>query len=96
MFDRVSQAAEKLATNVSRREVMGQLGRGALVLAGVLAGICASPRIAQAGKKGHSCCYGAGGCLAPETGCKFVWSSCGECMWKCSGGRLLSSACEII
>jgi len=95
MFDRVSQAAEKLATNVSRREVMGQLGRGALVLAGVLAGICASPRIAQPEKKSRSCCWGGGGCLPPETGCRFLWGSCTECMWKCSGGHQLSSACYI-
>jgi len=36
MFDKVSLAAEKLATNVSRRDFLGRLGRGALATAGVL------------------------------------------------------------
>ncbi len=39
MFDKVSQVAEKLATNVSRRAFLGRLGQGALITAGVLGGM---------------------------------------------------------
>jgi hypothetical protein len=39
MFDKVSQAAETVAINVSRRAFLGRLGQGALVTAGVLGGI---------------------------------------------------------
>ncbi len=39
MFDKVSQAAEKVATNVSRRAFLGRLGQGALATVGVLGGM---------------------------------------------------------
>jgi hypothetical protein len=54
MFDRVSQAAEKLATNVSRRAFMGGLGKGALALAGAMGAMLAFPGLVQAG--GGACC----------------------------------------
>jgi hypothetical protein len=41
MFDKVSQVAEKLATNVSRRAFLGRLGQGALVLAGAMGAMLA-------------------------------------------------------
>jgi hypothetical protein len=41
MFDKVSQAAEKLATNVSRRAFLGRLGQGALTTAGVVGAMLA-------------------------------------------------------
>jgi hypothetical protein len=43
MFDRVSEAAEKLATNVSRLAFFGRLGQGALGLAAVIGGVLALP-----------------------------------------------------
>ena len=49
MFDRVSQSAEKLATNVSRRGFMGGLGKGALALAGAMGAMLALPGLVQAG-----------------------------------------------
>jgi hypothetical protein len=60
MFDKVSQAAEKLATNVSRRAFLSRLGQGALVLAGAMGAMLAFPGLVQA--KGCSgpcpcCCY---------------------------------------
>jgi hypothetical protein len=61
MFEKVSQAAERLATRASRRDFLGRLGKGALALAGVLGGVLALPGGAQAlGKwKGTYCClYG--------------------------------------
>jgi hypothetical protein len=55
MFDKISEAAEKLATNVSRREFMGGLGKGALALAGAMGAMLAFPRLVQAGKGLCSC-----------------------------------------
>src|SRR5260370_28847417 len=52
MFDKVSQAAEKLATNVSRRAFLGRLGHGALVTAGVLGAMLAFGGEARADRKG--------------------------------------------
>jgi hypothetical protein len=48
MFDKVSQAAEKAATNVSRRAFLGRLGKGALTTAGVLGAMLAFGGKAQA------------------------------------------------
>jgi hypothetical protein len=48
MFDKVSQAAERLATHVSRRAFLGRLGQGALATAGVLGGMLAFGGKAQA------------------------------------------------
>ena len=57
MFDRVNEAAEKLATNVSRREFMGGLGKGALALAGAMGVILAFPRLVQAGQQQLCHCF---------------------------------------
>lgn len=54
MFDRVSDAAERLATSVSRRAFMGRLGKGALGMAAVLGGTLALAGRAEAGA-GHCC-----------------------------------------
>jgi hypothetical protein len=56
MFDKISEAAEKLATNVSRREFMGGLGKGALALAGAMGAMLAFPRLVQAAG-GQNACY---------------------------------------
>jgi hypothetical protein len=63
MFDRVSEAAEKLATNVSRRAFMGRLGKGALTLAGAVGAFLAIPGLVQAGGKGCACQSGSFCCL---------------------------------
>src|SRR6266851_1045783 len=39
MFEKISDAAEKVASNVSRRAFLGRLGQGALITAGVLGGM---------------------------------------------------------
>jgi hypothetical protein len=65
MFDKVSQVAEKLATNVSRRAFLGRLGRGALVLAGAMGAMLAFPGLGQA----HGCANGPCPCccyLCPD------------------------------
>jgi hypothetical protein len=50
MFEKIASAAERLATNVSesRRGFLTRVGRGALGVAGVLAGLLALPGKAQA------------------------------------------------
>ena len=47
MFGKLSQAAEQLATNVSRRQFLGRLGGGALALATALGGLLALPAVAH-------------------------------------------------
>jgi hypothetical protein len=49
MFDRVGSLAERVATDVSRRAVLGRLGRGALGFAAVIGGVLALPSQARAG-----------------------------------------------
>ncbi len=51
MFEKFSQLAERTATNVSRRQFLGRVGRGALVAAGVVGGFLAFGSEAQAGKR---------------------------------------------
>jgi hypothetical protein len=41
MFDKIGDAAERLATNVSRRNFLGWAGKSALALAGAVAGLLA-------------------------------------------------------
>jgi hypothetical protein len=105
MFDRVSEAAEKLATNVSRRAFLGRLGRGAAVLAGVMGGLCAAPRLAQARppiRGSVVCCSSTqggytptGGCSPPmRKNCVIVSADCTGCVWNC-GGVLMSSPCNL-
>ena len=48
MFDKLSQAAEQLATNVSRRQFLGRFGGGALALATAVGGLLALPDVAEA------------------------------------------------
>lgn len=77
MFEKVSSAAEQVATSLSRRAFLGKLGRGAL--AGVMGGFLALPCEAQAG--GPYCCC-AGRCLRGKScgrGCYRV-KSCNDCL----------------
>jgi hypothetical protein len=89
MFDRVSEAAEKLATNVSRRAFMGGLGKVALAVAGAL-GFAGA---AQAGGGKTCCVYGRwhgrytkcvnDACPPPQPGFKLVGAysvaTCSQC-----------------
>jgi hypothetical protein len=70
MLERVHNAAERAAAGVSRRAWFGRLGRGALVVAGALAGLAASPGGARAG--GHCCC-------GDRQGFPFCVRSTGKC-----------------
>ena len=51
MFAKLSQTAEQLATNVSRRQFLGRFGRGAITLAAVVGGFLAFPGESSAGRR---------------------------------------------
>ena len=96
MFDRVSEAAEKLATNVSRRAFMGRLGRAALAVSGALVGVLAIPGRVQAGG-GCPCPPGTGFCCqyVGRNGAIFYGSPNANCTCKANykGGALIASGC---
>ena len=50
MFEKVSQVAEKAATNVSRRRFFGRFGRAAMAVAAGLGGLLVGPRNVSAGR----------------------------------------------
>ena len=77
MFDKVSQVAEQMATNASRREFLGRFGRGAMTAAAALGGILALPTIGEAARKPRAVCdgYSYSGCIGQPVGTY------------CSGGR---------
>jgi len=56
MFDTISDAAEKLASKVSRRDFFGSLGRWAGASALALAGVLATAGTGRAGGN-YICCY---------------------------------------
>jgi hypothetical protein len=55
MFEKISNAAEKLASNVSesRRGFLVRVGQAALGVAGVVGGLLALPTEAQAARYGY-------------------------------------------
>jgi hypothetical protein len=57
MFEKIGQAAERMAAEVSRRDVLGQFGKGALAVASLLAGLFAFPTSAEAAPARYRCCY---------------------------------------
>jgi hypothetical protein len=57
MLERVSQIAEQAATHASRREFLGRLGQGALIMAAAIGGVLAMPGDAVAGRGQARCCY---------------------------------------
>jgi hypothetical protein len=67
MLAKVSEAAERVATSVSRRAFLGKLGHGALVVTGVLGGLLAIPVSAEAGRT----------CLT-DSDCNHNQACCGE------------------
>jgi hypothetical protein len=84
MFDKVSQVAEKLATNVSRRAFLNRVGQGALVVAGVLGATLAFPGQGQAGKTGNKICTYWRPTIGGGT--IFCYSACVRCDTVCGTG----------
>ncbi len=55
MFDKLSQAAERMAVILSRRAFLGGLGRGAALFAGAVGGVLLTATKARAGNT--MCCF---------------------------------------
>lgn len=90
MFEKVSQAAERVATNVSRRAFLGKPGQEALMLAGTLGAILALPSESLAGGKGgHKCCFYF---ACPHIGCIRVQKNESCPVGYCGGGTVV--ACD--
>jgi hypothetical protein len=87
MFKNFSQLAEQTATNVSRRQFLGRVGRGALAATGTVAGFLAFGAEAQAGKRV---------CSADS-----VWNCAGRpvgspCGTPSRPGRCVGSPCQCV
>jgi hypothetical protein len=98
MFERIGEAAEKVATGVSRRQFLGQWGKSALALAVAIGGLVAVPGVAQAGRRSAQCCVGGNTkCPNPSPDCKLVNNCLGVygvhyCQWDCNG-KLVTTGC---
>lgn len=69
MFEKVSQAAEQMATSASRREFLGRFGAGALVAAAAIGGVLAIPAAARAGRQPRVCgANSESGCIGANVG----------------------------
>src|SRR5262245_18495871 len=55
MFEKVNQMAERAATDVSRREFIGRLGRASMKVAATAGGLLALPAIVNAGRQAIWC-----------------------------------------
>jgi hypothetical protein len=51
MFEKLTQAAERAAIGVSRRQFLRRLGQGSLIAAAGLGSLLASPAVALAGRR---------------------------------------------
>jgi hypothetical protein len=97
MFEKVSQIAAQAATNASRREFLGRIGRGAMVAAATVGGVLVFADEAQAGRQTVACCGGtrdAARCIKPAANCRLLsscWRNQGSrsklCLWDCNGRR---------
>ena len=89
MFEKFGIVAEKTVSGLSRRQMLGHCGRGALTVAGALAAWLAMPASASANKncppgtKLSKCSSGGSICCPPGTRCLgevslFPWApNCG-------------------
>ncbi len=55
MFEQFSQFAEQAATNVSRRQFLARMGRGAMVVAASAGGLLALPAVSKAARRQVLC-----------------------------------------
>ena len=80
MLQRMTQAAERLATDMSRRQFVSQLGRRALAMTGVLGILLGLSASVEAGRKRRCCyqCYDGRG--------DFYYRRCVESAGPCSAG----------
>jgi len=88
MFEKVSQLAEQAATNVSRREFLGGVGRSALVVAAAAGGMLALPAAARAARRSRLCSansYGQCAGLPEGSSCSAERAS-GRCVGRTHNG----------
>jgi hypothetical protein len=71
MFEKLGQVAEQMATNVSRRQALGRIGRAALAAAAAIGGMLAFGEVAEA----QSAVCGPGS--TPSCAGRAVGSVCG-------------------
>jgi hypothetical protein len=57
MLEKISQAAEKMATSTSRRQFLGRVGRGAMALAAAIGGVLASSGVAHGKRPIRVCSF---------------------------------------
>lgn len=84
MFERITQTAAQVATDLSRRRFVSQLGRRALALTGLLGILLGLPASAEAGRKRHCCyqCYDGRGdfyfrrCVDSSGACATAFGNC--------------------
>jgi hypothetical protein len=102
MLEKLGQIAEQSAVSASRRQFLGQLGKGALTVAAAVGGLLAFPCAAEAGaKQTVGCCLSSrnrgerGRCRVPGPGCTLVYSCyrltgsrSPVCVWNCSGSTV--------
>lgn len=101
MFEKIGNAAEKLATNVSesRRGFLARLGQVALGVTGVVGGLPAPPAEAQAlGQLTQACevrvaggFFLTGRCVCANP-CRWVWNT-GQCPVGSAVGRSFAQLC---
>ena len=65
MLKKVSEVAQRAATGLSRRKLLGRIGRGAMVLAAAAGGLLVHASPAWAGKRTNVCHE-----LSTLTGCQ--------------------------
>lgn len=56
MLEQFSQLAERVATSASRRQFLGQLGRGAMLVAAAAGGLLALPAGSHGGRRAPRAC----------------------------------------
>jgi hypothetical protein len=61
MFAWINQLAEHVAASASRRQFLGRLGRGAMVIAATAGGLLATPGESHAAGTARCCYYRCGG-----------------------------------
>ncbi|MCA9110825.1 MAG: hypothetical protein KDA52_12805 [Planctomycetaceae bacterium] len=92
MLKKLNSLAQQTATNVSRRQFLGRLGKGSAVAVMAAGGLLAASGAAQAGRGGNkkSACGEGYACYPPlgQRGCRFVGGFSGDgpdCTWNCKG-----------
>lgn len=74
MLEKLNQLAEQSARNVSRRQFLGRISRGAVVATGALGAVLAIPHDVSAGRwrcpKGYHWCRWQGYCIPNGKRCR--------------------------